>query len=215
MQVMRNKKMTLCISTVIAVIVGLLIGTGHRFTVQDSADWAYNKDNLIRLHVIANSDSEVDQALKLSVRNTVLEAASQLLEGAVTPDQARNILQENLDYLRRRAEERVLASGYRHPISVELGDYEFPTKAYGNLVLAGGIYPAVRVEIGAAKGHNWWCVLFPPLCFLNMSGPLTPVRIQHESEPAEKPQVTIEFTNPFDLPVSPLPVMAPPLATTK
>lgn len=213
MQVRRNKKMTICISTVLTLIVGLLIGTGQRFSTQDTADWAYNKNNLIRLHVVAHSDSAVDQALKYSVRDAVLEAAGQLLTDVITTEQAWHILRENLEYLRKRAEESVLASGNTHPISVELGEYEFPTKAYGNFVLAGGTYPALRVEIGAAKGHNWWCVLFPPLCFLNMSGPLTPVRIQQEQEPSEKPQVTIEFANPFSIPFSPVPVVVAPMVT--
>ncbi|MCD8376811.1 MAG: stage II sporulation protein R [Oscillospiraceae bacterium] len=120
--------------------------------------------SLIRLHVLANSDSEEDQALKLKVRDQVLEQAGQLLEQADSLEQARQVLEDNLPLLERAGQTAVNRAGYDYPVSVSLEQAWFPTKEYEDFALPAGTYQALRVVIGQGEGQNWWCVVFPPLC---------------------------------------------------
>ena len=123
-------------------------------------------DNVLRLHVIANSDSEVDQALKLAVRDRILTEVSRLVSDADTFDQARSILskEENLKALTLAAKETVGAAGYDYNVSVSIGNEKYPRKSYEALCFPSGSYTSLRVMIGDAEGKNWWCVLFPQLC---------------------------------------------------
>ncbi|WP_298029838.1 stage II sporulation protein R [uncultured Dysosmobacter sp.] len=121
-------------------------------------------DKVVRLHVLANSDSEEDQALKLRVRDTVLERATELLREVADREEAEVLLQGRLLELERLAGETVAANGYDYPVTVELADAEFPTKEYDGFTLPAGRYLSLRVLIGEAAGQNWWCVVFPPLC---------------------------------------------------
>ena len=121
-------------------------------------------DKVVRLHVLANSDSEEDQALKLRVRDTVLERATELLREVADREEAEVLLQGRLLELEPLAGETVAANGYDYPVTVELADAEFPTKEYDGFTLPAGRYLSLRVLIGEAAGQNWWCVVFPPLC---------------------------------------------------
>ncbi|MBR2405218.1 MAG: stage II sporulation protein R [Clostridia bacterium] len=123
--------------------------------------------SVIRLHVIANSDSESDQALKLRVRDRIIKETEGVFEAQTTICAAREDIEHNLDTIRRIAEDEISSSGYDYPVKVSLGMSDFPTKEYGELVLPAGSYEALKVEIGRAQGKNWWCVLFPPLCFVD------------------------------------------------
>lgn len=124
---------------------------------------------LIRLHVLANSDSERDQQLKLRVRDSVIAYLAPYLEPATNVQQARQIVLAQQQQLAEIAKKTIAANGYDYPVTVQIGDFDFPLKAYGNLVLPAGKYEAVRILIGKAEGKNWWCVLFPPLCFIDMT----------------------------------------------
>ncbi len=121
--------------------------------------------NIIRLHIRANSDSAEDQALKLKVRDRILKESSGLLKGAKSKDEVYNIIGNNLDYLVQCAENEVYKNGYTYPVEVTLGKSVFPTKAYDDIYLPGGTYEALIVNIGNGAGYNWWCVIFPPMCF--------------------------------------------------
>ena len=121
-------------------------------------------DSVIRLHVLANSDSEGDQALKLTVRDAVLKKTQEILKGVTTRDQAEQILRENLEVIRQSAEACVRKGGSKDVVAVSLGEERYPTREYENLAFPGGEYLSLRVMIGEAQGQNWWCVLFPPLC---------------------------------------------------
>ncbi|MDQ7788784.1 MAG: stage II sporulation protein R [Eubacteriales bacterium] len=150
----------------VTVAVGLaVIGTGL-IGWQDRAVEAYSRDNLIRLHVIPNSDSEVDQAIKQRVRDTVTETLRPNLGELDSVDEAREFVLQNLDLIRETAGREVTASGYSYPVQVVFGTFDFPLREYGSLVLPEGKYQAVRVVLGEGSGSNWWCVLFPPLCFV-------------------------------------------------
>ena len=121
-------------------------------------------DKVIRLHVLANSDSEADQALKLRVRDTVLARATELLAGTESRSDAEKRLNVALPELKSAAERTVAEAGYDYGVRVELAETAFPTKEYDGFSLPAGEYLALRVLIGDAAGKNWWCVVFPPLC---------------------------------------------------
>ena len=121
-------------------------------------------DSVVRLHVLANSDSEQDQALKLQVRDEVLRVTEPLLVGCGSREQAEQILQEHMGDIEAAAQAVVTGQGYDYPVSVLLGKEEYPTRTYENCCFPSGTYVSLRVFIGEAEGQNWWCVLFPPLC---------------------------------------------------
>ena len=121
-------------------------------------------DKVVRLHVLANSDSEADQFLKLTVRDAVLAETEVLLEGVENRDTAARVLRAQLPQLRRTAERTMAEQGSHYPVEVRLETAEFPTKTYDGFALPAGEYLALRVLIGEAAGQNWWCVVFPPLC---------------------------------------------------
>lgn len=121
-------------------------------------------DTVVRLHVLANSDSEQDQALKLLVRDEVLRVTGPMLEECGSRDEAVAVLQAHSKEIADAAQAVVLAQGYDYPVSVVLGEEQYPTRNYENCCFPGGTYVSMRVCIGEAEGQNWWCVLFPPLC---------------------------------------------------
>lgn len=119
---------------------------------------------VIRLHILANSDSEEDQALKLEVRDRVLETTSALLAGETEPQAAAVLLNQHLDDIAQTAAQEISAQGHDDRVEVRLEQTWFPTRQYQGISLPAGNYLALRVLIGAAEGHNWWCVVFPNLC---------------------------------------------------
>ena len=121
-------------------------------------------DKLLRLHVVAASDSEADQAVKLAVRDRVLEETARLTADAADVQAARAAIQAGIPAIRQAAEDVLEEQGSRDGVTVTLGDWDFPTKDYGDFALPAGRYDALRVVIGPGEGRNWWCVLFPPLC---------------------------------------------------
>lgn len=121
-------------------------------------------EKVVRLHVLANSDSEEDQVLKLKVRDAVLERATETLRGADDQAEARRRLTAILPELEETARVVITANGYDYGVRAELAETSFPTKEYDGFALPAGEYLALRVLIGEAAGQNWWCVVFPPLC---------------------------------------------------
>lgn len=122
---------------------------------------------VVRLHVLANSDSEEDQALKLSVRDAVLEVTEPLLAGCTDRATAAERIEEHAETIRTAAEEVIAAAGREDlsgSVTVTLGEEEYPRRSYEQCTLPAGRYLSLRVCIGEAAGKNWWCVLFPPLC---------------------------------------------------
>lgn len=127
--------------------------------------------DVLRLHVLANSDREEDQALKLAVRDRVLAEAAGYLAGAGDRAQAEAILGACLEPLARAGSEAVAEAGCDYPVTVSLERTWFPTREYDGFALPAGEYQALRVVIGAGEGRNWWCVVFPPLCLGAVSEP--------------------------------------------
>ena len=130
--------------------------------------FAYNcsrvRSDVLRMHVIANSDCSADQQLKLMVRDAVLERGAQLFDGTVMVDEARRKIEPHKAELEAAAREGIERAGYDYPVSVNVVNEYFATRCYGSLTMPAGRYTAVKVVIGEGAGRNWWCVMFPPLC---------------------------------------------------
>ena len=136
--------------------------------------WNDLKNNLFRLHVIANSDSKEDQNLKYIVRDNLLDYMNSLCANCSTKEEAISIAKEHINDFEKIATNTIIEHGYSYNISVEIGNFEFPTKQYGDISLPAGYYDALRVKIGESKGQNWWCVMFPPLCFVDVTSGVVP-----------------------------------------
>lgn len=124
-------------------------------------------DSIFRLHVIANSDSEEDQNLKYIVRDNLIKYMNELCSSSMKKNDVIKLSKEHLEDFKQIAENTVKEQGYSYPVEVEIGNFDFPTKTYGDISFPAGSYDALRVKIGQSSGQNWWCVMFPPLCFIN------------------------------------------------
>lgn len=131
-------------------------------------------NSVFRLHVIANSDTQEDQNLKYIVRDKLIEYMNTLNESNSSKEEVIKIAQDNLKNFKQIAENTIREQGYSYPVEVEIGNFEFPTKTYGDISFPAGYYDALRVKIGKAKGKNWWCVMFPPLCFVDVTTGIVP-----------------------------------------
>lgn len=152
------------ISLMIAVVVAVLYGV-----VLDS-DQSELSDKLIRLHVVANSDTDEDQELKLIVRDAVLEEIDGIMDGDETKAEAQEKIEGSLTVLQETVQETVTEQGDANSVAVTLEQEHFPTREYDTFSLPAGDYMSLRVSIGEAAGHNWWCVVFPPLCVAAAEG---------------------------------------------
>lgn len=139
-----------------------LLSVSYYFFLQQQ----YAKE-VIRFHVIANSDSIADQTLKLHVRDAIVKEMKTRYAPVENKAEAVALTEAGLNDIRNIAEQEISRQGYYYPVTVAFGQYPFPRKSYQDLTLPSGNYQAVRVIIGDGKGKNWWCVLFPPLCFLD------------------------------------------------
>ena len=146
----------------IALIAALGITLFSGFKV--NGDVENLSDKLIRIHVVANSDSDEDQQLKLKVRDAVLEEISPLLENAESRDDAEQIVIDNMENLVDAARSEVAENGFEYAVNAALTEECFPTVDYDTFSLPAGKYTSLRVVIGEGEGHNWWCVVFPALC---------------------------------------------------
>lgn len=143
----------------LVVVIGVLITSIAAQNTQ-----AALSEKVVRLHVLANSDTEEDQNLKLMVRDAILEHTEQLLKSTESRKEAEALLRGQLLELEQVASETIRIAGFEYPVSVELTETAFPTKEYDGFSLPAGEYLSLRVLIGNALGQNWWCVVFPPLC---------------------------------------------------
>lgn len=139
-------------------------------------------DEILRLHVIANSDTDEDQALKLKVKDQIVSYLKEILKDADNLETAKRIVGGRLNDLEKIAKDVITEEGYTYPVSASLGEQEFPVKMYGDLVFPAGIYQAVQVKIGEHQGKNWWCVLFPSLCFVDGTYSIVPDQSKEELE---------------------------------
>lgn len=131
-------------------------------------------NNVFRLHVIANSDSEEDQKLKYIVRDSILSYVNGILENINNKEDVALTINNHIDEIKNIAQQAVYNEGFTYDVEIEVGNFKFPTKTYGNISFPPGLYDALRVKIGNASGKNWWCVMFPPLCFVDVSSGIVP-----------------------------------------
>ena len=131
-------------------------------------------DSVLRLHIIANSDSSTDQELKLKVRDNIIEYINTLTSSYSDKKDVISMVNNHLDSFKEIALNTIKENGYNYDVNIEIGNFHFPTKSYGDISFPAGNYDALKIEIGDAIGQNWWCVLFPPLCFVNSSTGVVP-----------------------------------------
>ncbi len=122
------------------------------------------KDNVVRLHILANSNYELDQEVKLKVRDALLETNASILSDTVTKENAKEHFEASKDILLKTAKDTLKKNGFDYNVKITLQEEYFETRAYGNLIFPAGQYTALKVVLGEGEGKNWWCVMFPPLC---------------------------------------------------
>ncbi|HYE81437.1 MAG TPA: stage II sporulation protein R [Clostridia bacterium] len=137
-------------------------------------------DKIIRLHVVANSDSPLDQQLKLQVRDKVISSMNERFKGIKDIAEVKNIITGSLEEIEAIAKEIIKEKGSLYDVKAAFATTEFPTKTYGNLTLPAGTYQALNIVIGEGKGKNWWCVMFPPLCFIDVAHGVVPEKTMKE-----------------------------------
>ena len=152
------------LKNVLIAALALILGMGALFITAALSDAGEVRKEVLRFHVIANSDSEKDQALKLKVRDGIAELTSSLFSDVSSKAEAAQIAEQNKEEIAQKAKEILLENGVDSAVKVSLGERFFPTKHYGNISLPAGKYDALCIEIGKAKGQNFWCVMFPSLC---------------------------------------------------
>ena len=152
----------------LTVLLLFLFITNGVNTIAHNNNLPYDQE-VLRLHIIANSDSSSDQELKLQVKNCIVELMQTEFAEATDSKEAFCLAKKRIPAIKATAERIVNDQGYEYPVKVCVGNYNFPVKSYGNLVFPAGSYPAVRIIIGEGQGKNWWCVLFPPLCLVASS----------------------------------------------
>lgn len=162
---LKMKKLSIFIIICVAILL-ILPNSGQANGEVSQSDIA---SKLIRFHVIANSDSDSDQALKLKVRDEILKYIAPKLQNSKSIDESRKIIKKNDGEIKHIAEDVIKKNGYNYKVTSTFGNFDFPVKQYGNIVLPQGNYEAYRVVIGSGEGKNWWCVMFPPLCFVDLT----------------------------------------------
>ena len=139
-------------------------------------------ESVFRLHVIANSDSKEDQDLKYKVRDNLISYMNNICKNCNNKEEAIKIATKHKEDFKEIALKTIKDNGYSYDVNISIGNFQFPTKDYGNISLPSGYYDALRVEIGEAKGQNWWCVMFPPLCFVDITSGVVPEESKEQLE---------------------------------
>lgn len=153
----------------IVCILAIFTLNSNKIQVKSESVQQNIASKIIRFHVIANSDSKSDQALKLKVRDKVLEYIQPKLKKSKSIEESRKIIKENDKQIIDIANKIIKDNGYSYSVKTTLSNENFPIKTYGNITLPQGKYEAYRIIIGEGKGQNWWCVMFPPLCFVDIT----------------------------------------------
>lgn len=163
-------KKVFSIFLVFIICIGTLVGSTNKGCIDAqlvTLNYDEIKDKLIRFHVIANSDSDEDQAVKLLVRDEVIDYINVQLKDATGIDEARDILKDNIEEVNNIAVNILRENGFDYEANTMISNENFPDKVYGDYLFPQGNYEAFRIIIGNGEGHNWWCVMFPPLCFVD------------------------------------------------
>lgn len=182
----KKDKKIISISFVIGIAAAVVVGA---FFSKAYADRVQRElaENVIRFHVIANSDSENDQELKLKIRDEVIAFLEDKLKGCHNKDESREIIEANIEQIELIAEETAFENGFPYDVEAEICVDTFPIRQYGDVRMPSGDYEALKISIGKAEGHNWWCVVYPPLCFVDIAhGEITDESEQKLMEGADR-----------------------------
>lgn len=155
----------------IAIVIGFVVScaTFAGIVLKNSENKA-SAEGYLRVHIRANSNDDVDQNVKYKVKERVVDYLTPILADAVTFDVAYDILQDNLTDIENVANEVLISNGFTYKCQAKLNEEYFPTRSYGNFTLENGYYDALILSLGSGKGDNWWCVVYPPLCFIGSEG---------------------------------------------
>ncbi|MGH4126128.1 MAG: stage II sporulation protein R [Clostridium sp.] len=169
-------------SITIIIIISIVLNGSNVATQATQSDIACK---LIRFHVIANSDNKIDQGLKLKVRDSVLKYVSPKLVDCKNIYESREIINNEDKNIKKIAQNVINKNGFKYSVSTTMSQENFPVKTYGNITLPQGKYEAYRIIIGSGSGQNWWCVMFPPLCFVD----ITKGNVSYQKTESEMKQV--------------------------
>ncbi|MBR6548276.1 MAG: stage II sporulation protein R [Clostridia bacterium] len=167
-----------------ALIWGVVITLILQITVLSHQCYGIRHE-VLRLHILANSDSEADQSVKIAVRDALLKSSAPLLQGANSRQELLAIAEQSMTQLQTVAQQTVKAAGYDYPVTCHLADTYFETRTYDKVTLPAGTYTAVQVVLGEGKGKNWWCVMFPSLCLPAATQPVEKVLTPGQTELVE------------------------------
>ncbi|MCM1299105.1 MAG: stage II sporulation protein R, partial [[Eubacterium] siraeum] len=183
--------------------ISMLAGTAAAILLSSFSAFAAEcdgmPDKLFRLHILANSDTQEDQQLKYELKDYLLQDLDDVFQGCTTAEEAKTAAEENLSLIARRSQEFVEEKGCDQTVKVSVENTYFTTRRYGSLTVPAGNYDALRIVIGEGEGHNWWCVMFPPLClgaaekYENTAGDLLPDAV------SARVSKQIEGDGPFEL----------------
>ena len=163
----------------VGVLIGILI-TGLIVNAKKSEMQGELAEQVFRFHVLANSDSEEDQALKMKVKEAIIAYMKQELPESDSVETTKKWARVNLVQIEQVAAEIIAEEGYEYSVKAEVTTCDFPDKTYGDITFPAGEYEALRIEIGQAKGQNWWCVLYPNLCFIDAVHAVVPEKGKDE-----------------------------------
>lgn len=189
----------------IFTILGLLAFTGKEKTSADALQEGI-ASKILRFHVIANSDSEEDQALKLEIKDAVVDYMKEILADAKSIEDTRAIVSAHTEEIRQIAQAHTAAKGYDYPVDVFIERRYFPVKSYGSYTFPAGEYEAICVELGEHSGKNWWCVMYPSLCFVDAVHSVVPeetdqelrrILTAEEYQAVSQGEVKVKFTFKF------------------
>ncbi|MCK8826488.1 stage II sporulation protein R [Natroniella acetigena] len=182
---------------IIAILISFVFMTGYRnsFIIKEETLQAYGPEELLRLHVVANSNSLDDQRIKREIKAEIINETTYLFKDLENPLQAEAVVKNNLNQIKQIVENKLKENNKDYNIELKLGNFDFPTRSYGGTTLEAGEYQALQVRIGEANGENWWCVLFPPLCFVDSIEELSKQELNKLSEKEEirENEIPIEF----------------------
>ncbi|MBR3697884.1 MAG: stage II sporulation protein R [Clostridia bacterium] len=154
---------------ILVIIILFIIFIFSTIISYSNSVFAGLENNIFRLHILANSNSEKDQALKLKVRDGLLDYMKEINNNSSKKTETIQNTKNHINEIKAKCLEILEENGSNYDVHLEIGNFYFPTKHYGNISLPAGNYDALRIIIGEGKGQNWWCSLFPPLCFIDIS----------------------------------------------
>ena len=170
MKLLKNEKIKfISIIIILFLIYFYLLATNYTYAVSKDLS-----NSVLRLHILANSNSNEDQELKYKVRDNIINYMNSITKNIYSKEDALRIAKENESEFISIAKQTIKDNGFDYDVNINFGNFYFPTKTYGDISLPAGEYDAIRIEIGESQGQNWWCVMFPPLCFVDVSSGIVP-----------------------------------------